>query len=79
MAADLTIPSDDTQNAQALLRKHLNEFETATGNKVTIVDMLSNSSDQFCAVSLMAGCRQYGHRPVPHRYCPGATIDAAIS
>lgn len=52
MAADLTITSGDTGNGQALLRKQLNEFETATGNKVTIVDMPSNSSDQFAQYRL---------------------------
>ncbi|MFD1227903.1 hypothetical protein [Pseudochrobactrum kiredjianiae] len=52
IAADLTIASGDTGNGQALLRKQLNDFETATGNKVTIVDMPSNSSDQFAQYRL---------------------------
>lgn len=52
MAADLTIASGDTGNGQALLRKQLNDFETATGNKVTLVDMPSNSSDQFAQYHL---------------------------
>ena len=52
IAAELTIASGDTGNGQALLRKQLNDFEKATGNKVTIVDMPSNSSDQFAQYRL---------------------------
>lgn len=52
IAAELTIASGDTGNGQALLRKQLNDFEKATGNKVTIVDMPANSSDQFAQYRL---------------------------
>lgn len=52
IAAELTIASGDTGNGQALLRKQLDDFEKATGNKVTIVDMPSNSSDQFAQYRL---------------------------
>lgn len=51
-AAELTIASGDTGNGQALLRKQLDDFEKSTGNKVTIVDMPSNSSDQFAQYRL---------------------------
>lgn len=51
-AADLTIASGDTGNGQALLRKQLDDFEKITGNKVAIVDMPSNSSDQFAQYRL---------------------------
>lgn len=52
IAADLTIASGDTGNGQSLLRKQLDDFEKLTGNKVTIVDMPSNSSDQFAQYRL---------------------------
>ncbi|KAB0538499.1 ABC transporter substrate-binding protein [Pseudochrobactrum saccharolyticum] len=51
-ATDLTIASGDTGNGQALLRKQLDDFEKITGNKVAIVDMPSNSSDQFAQYRL---------------------------
>ena len=46
-AADLSIVSGDTGNGREFLRKQLDRFEKETGNKVKIVAMPANSSDQF--------------------------------
>lgn len=51
-AADLTIASGDTGNGQMFLRQQLDQFEALTGNKVSIVDMPANSSDQFAQYRL---------------------------
>lgn len=51
-SANLTIASGDTGNGQAVLRQQLDRFEQETGNKVAIIDMPANSSDQFAQYRL---------------------------
>ncbi|MGH6862160.1 MAG: ABC transporter substrate-binding protein, partial [Phyllobacterium sp.] len=46
-AANLSIVSGDTGNGREFLRSQLDRFEKETGNKVQIVAMPANSSDQF--------------------------------
>ena len=46
-AANLTIVSGDTGNGQQFLRKQLDRFEKETGNKVSMVAMPANTSDNF--------------------------------
>ncbi|MBN9137481.1 MAG: extracellular solute-binding protein, partial [Phyllobacterium sp.] len=46
-AANLAIVSGDTGNGREFLRKQLDQFEKETGNKVSIVAMPANSSDNF--------------------------------
>lgn len=46
-SADLAIVSGDTGNGRQFLRGQLDRFEKETGNKVQIVAMPANSSDQF--------------------------------
>lgn len=46
-AANLAIVSGDTGNGREFLRKQLDRFEKETGNKVSIVAMPANSSDNF--------------------------------
>src|SRR6478735_9859375 len=47
LAANISISASSTGKNLDLLRKQLDEFEKATGNKVSIVTMPSSSTEQF--------------------------------
>jgi len=51
-AADLAMVSGDTGNGLQVLREMLDQFEKATGNKVSVVPMPSSNTDQFAQYKL---------------------------
>jgi trehalose/maltose transport system substrate-binding protein len=51
-AVDLAMVSGDTGNGLQVLREMLDQFEKATGNKVSVVPMPSSTTDQFAQYKL---------------------------